>query len=398
MPPVTLLIDSAAILAAVPPARAVELTAAAFVRHHAGDWEMPPKTYVDAPPDGDFRAMPARGDGLATLKWVTSFPAQPGARPARRHRRAAALERRDRRAARDPRLRRDHLAAHRRRGRRLSPGPGPRGRRDCRDRRLRGQRRLGRALPRGGRLQLRRLRRRPSRARGGPRRRARLEQRQSRGRGRLRRRRHSHSGRAAGDRCRRAAPGRPRRRARRRRPRQGGGRGVASSPAAGSSAISGSRPPSGGELAGPVERGEVGREDVTDIGAVLAGAAPGRTSDEEITLFDSTGLAIQDLAIAAEALAAAREGRIEAARSSCRCSAGGRRAAGRAGGQVGRPDPGPWVGVWRRGPRVVPRLSRACGFVTGAGPIDESALTSLSHSHCGPLPSGLEQSRKPRTT
>ena len=35
---------------------------------------MPPKVYVDAPPNGDFRAMPARGDGLAILKWVTSFP------------------------------------------------------------------------------------------------------------------------------------------------------------------------------------------------------------------------------------------------------------------------------------------------------------------------------------
>ena len=38
---------------------------------------MPAKVYVDAPPAGDFRAMPARGDGLATLKWVTSFPHNP---------------------------------------------------------------------------------------------------------------------------------------------------------------------------------------------------------------------------------------------------------------------------------------------------------------------------------
>jgi ornithine cyclodeaminase/alanine dehydrogenase-like protein (mu-crystallin family) len=35
---------------------------------------MPPKVYLDSPPYGDFRAMPARGDGLALLKWVTSFP------------------------------------------------------------------------------------------------------------------------------------------------------------------------------------------------------------------------------------------------------------------------------------------------------------------------------------
>jgi alanine dehydrogenase len=35
---------------------------------------MPSKVYLDAPPNGDFRAMPARGDGFASLKWVTSFP------------------------------------------------------------------------------------------------------------------------------------------------------------------------------------------------------------------------------------------------------------------------------------------------------------------------------------
>jgi ornithine cyclodeaminase/alanine dehydrogenase-like protein (mu-crystallin family) len=38
---------------------------------------MPSKVYVPAPPDGDFRAMPARGGGYAVLKWVTSFPGNP---------------------------------------------------------------------------------------------------------------------------------------------------------------------------------------------------------------------------------------------------------------------------------------------------------------------------------
>src|SRR4051812_39163660 len=38
---------------------------------------MPPKVYLDAPPNGDFRAMPARGGGLALLKWITSFPGNP---------------------------------------------------------------------------------------------------------------------------------------------------------------------------------------------------------------------------------------------------------------------------------------------------------------------------------
>ena len=40
---------------------------------------MPPKTYLDAAPNGDFRAMPAKGAGLAILKWVTSFPRNPEA-------------------------------------------------------------------------------------------------------------------------------------------------------------------------------------------------------------------------------------------------------------------------------------------------------------------------------
>ena len=54
------------------------------------------------------------------------------------------------------------------------------------------------------------------------------------------------------------------------------------------------------------------REDVTDLGAVLAGDAPGRRSPDATTLFDSTGLAIQDLAVAAAALGAFRDGRIDA--------------------------------------------------------------------------------------
>src|SRR5213082_4316679 len=38
---------------------------------------MPAKVYLPSPPHGDFRAMPARGDGFALLKWVTSFPGNP---------------------------------------------------------------------------------------------------------------------------------------------------------------------------------------------------------------------------------------------------------------------------------------------------------------------------------
>jgi alanine dehydrogenase len=68
----------------------------------------------------------------------------------------------------------------------------------------------------------------------------------------------------------------------------------------------------GGELAGAVAAGLVAREQVTELGAVLAGEAPGRTGPEAVTLFDSTGLAIQDLAVARVALAAWREGRVQA--------------------------------------------------------------------------------------
>jgi alanine dehydrogenase len=63
----------------------------------------------------------------------------------------------------------------------------------------------------------------------------------------------------------------------------------------------------GGELAAVVSAGLVSRGDVTDLGAVLAGTAPGRETAAEITLFDSTGLAIQDLAIAKAAYARADE-------------------------------------------------------------------------------------------
>jgi ornithine cyclodeaminase/alanine dehydrogenase-like protein (mu-crystallin family) len=68
----------------------------------------------------------------------------------------------------------------------------------------------------------------------------------------------------------------------------------------------------GGELSGAVAAGIVDRERVTEVGEVLLERAPGRRSNDEITLFDSTGLAIQDLGIALAVLAAHREGRVEA--------------------------------------------------------------------------------------
>ena len=65
------------VLRAVSPEAAVDAVRAAFVAHHRGEWTMPPKVYVTNYPAGDFRAMPALGGGHALLKWVTSFPGNP---------------------------------------------------------------------------------------------------------------------------------------------------------------------------------------------------------------------------------------------------------------------------------------------------------------------------------
>jgi alanine dehydrogenase len=62
---------------AVSPERALEAVRAAFLAYARGEWTMPPKVYVTNYPAGDFRAMPALGAGHALLKWVTSFPGNP---------------------------------------------------------------------------------------------------------------------------------------------------------------------------------------------------------------------------------------------------------------------------------------------------------------------------------
>jgi alanine dehydrogenase len=63
--------------AAVSPERALDAVREAFIAYARGEWSMPPKVYVPAYPAGDFRAMPALGAGHALLKWVTSFPGNP---------------------------------------------------------------------------------------------------------------------------------------------------------------------------------------------------------------------------------------------------------------------------------------------------------------------------------
>ena len=62
-----------------------------------------------------------------------------------------------------------------------------------------------------------------------------------------------------------------------------------------------------GEAQHAVAQGLIGEKDITEIGAVINGTAPGRTSDEEITLFDGTGVGLQDLAVASAAVDLALE-------------------------------------------------------------------------------------------
>ena len=56
-----------------------------------------------------------------------------------------------------------------------------------------------------------------------------------------------------------------------------------------------------GEAQHAVASGLIGEVDLTAIGEVINGAHPGRSSAEEITLFDGTGVGLQDLAVASVA-------------------------------------------------------------------------------------------------
>ena len=65
-----------------------------------------------------------------------------------------------------------------------------------------------------------------------------------------------------------------------------------------------------GEAQHAVAAGALAEGDITAIGAVINGDHPGRRSDDEITLFDGTGVGLQDLAVAAVAATVAeRDGK-----------------------------------------------------------------------------------------
>ena len=291
-------LDHDAVLAAVSPADAIERVREALLRFHAGDWVMPPKVYLDSPPFGDFRAMPARGDGLALLKWVTSFPGNPARGLPTVTGVICLSDADDRRAADAARRALGDRAAHRRRRRGGGAGARPP---DARTVGIVGCGLHGawtaRCLAAAGYGPG--VCSRPARGgRAGARRRARL------GRRLARRRRCAATSSAAS---------RPAREividAGDLRPglhlnmlgADGPGKAEASVGAVASCALfcdEWEQASHGGELTGAVEAGLVSREQVTELGAVLAGDGPGAARPEAVTLFDSTGLAIQDLAVA----------------------------------------------------------------------------------------------------
>jgi alanine dehydrogenase len=63
-----------------------------------------------------------------------------------------------------------------------------------------------------------------------------------------------------------------------------------------------------GDFAEPIREGAIRREDIyAELGEIVTGKKPGRTSEDEITLFKATGLAIQDVGTAFMVYRRARE-------------------------------------------------------------------------------------------
>jgi ornithine cyclodeaminase len=57
-----------------------------------------------------------------------------------------------------------------------------------------------------------------------------------------------------------------------------------------------------GDLAPALATGDITLDRVRELGAVLADPALGRTSEEEITIADLTGVAVQDIVIASHVM------------------------------------------------------------------------------------------------
>jgi ornithine cyclodeaminase/alanine dehydrogenase-like protein (mu-crystallin family) len=304
-------LDHDAVLAAVSPREAIDRTREAFLNHRRGEWVMPAKVYLEAPPHGDFRAMPALGGGLAILKWISSFPGNPArdlptvlgvllVSDAQTSEPIAMLDARSVTALRTGAVAPVAARALAREdattvgiigcglhgtwaARCLAAdgyGPGV-----CFDPRAEAAEALASELgwkagtreealeadvvccvTPGAEIVVDEGDLRPG----------------------------QHYNMLGAD---------------------GPGKAEATIAAVTSCVLfcdEWAQASHGGELTGAVEEGLVTRDQVTDLGAVLAGEAPGRPAPDAITMFDSTGLAIQDLAIAATAVRAWRDGRVEA--------------------------------------------------------------------------------------
>ena len=272
---------------------------------------MPAKVYLQSPPFGDFRAMPARGDGFALLKWITSFPANPanglptvqGVICLSDADTGTPLMILDARSVTALRTGAVAAVAARSLARADARTVGVIG---CGLHGLWAARCL-RAAGFAGGVACDPRPRPPLGGRG-----ARRDGRRPEGGARLRRRLLRHPGHRRDHRTARSAAGAAPEHARRRGP----GKAEATVHAVAACALfcdEWEQAVHGGELTGAVSAGLVDREDVRDLGSVLASPdGRGRTSDEEVTLFDSTGLAIQDLAIAAAAYAAWQAGAVPA--------------------------------------------------------------------------------------
>ena len=304
-------INHDAVLAALTPADAIGLVRDAFVRHHRGEWQMPAKVYLPSPPYGDFRAMPARGGGIALLKWVSSFPGN-GATGVPTVSGVVVLSDATTGAplalidARGVTALRTGAGCSR-----CGPGPRTTGCGDGRPDRVWSERRVDRPLHGGRRLRTWDLcRSRPEAARALA----------------------DELGWEAGSTtdalgadiicC--VTPGaEPVVGAGDLRPgihlnmlgADGSGKAEATIDAVLGCQLfcdEWEQASHGGELAGAWAAGVVTRDQVTTLGAVLDGQSPGRTDRQAVTMFDSTGLAIQDLGVAAGVLGAWRDGRIDA--------------------------------------------------------------------------------------
>jgi ornithine cyclodeaminase/alanine dehydrogenase-like protein (mu-crystallin family) len=62
-----------------------------------------------------------------------------------------------------------------------------------------------------------------------------------------------------------------------------------------------------GDLLFPIERGAIRWDQIHELASVVVGHVQGRTSDEQITLFESQGIAISDVAAAAYVYNKAKE-------------------------------------------------------------------------------------------